>query len=274
MTRPLPEGTALPMVLRDMPLPDIATVHGVIRTMMEVVSEGSMQRSFASIVDEMDGRARVVWRSGDRSLLAYHDVRSFPGRSDLDALHLMMTNGDTRTTIVEARRRDRSNLIGWTSDPTTALLSSLADLRTSLAACSPDPDAWNRPKLQNDHMHEKRLADAIARSIPLHVEAVMGLSNQDVGMFVNIVMPSPYGGARYDGAETFALNPKAVAKATARASFLLPSCIMARRLRDAGQKTEEWEFCAYRTGLEMIESRADPMERLRIMAEVERRRPL
>lgn len=274
MTASHPEGRPLPMVLRDMPLPDIATLHGTVRTMMETVSDGRMNRSFASIVDEMEGRARVSWRAGAVSLSAHHDVRCFPGRSDLDALHLMLDTGRTRATVVEAKRVDRSNLIGWAPDPTSALLSSLADLRSSLAACSADPDEWSRPKLQNDHMHEKALADAIARSIPLHVEAVMGLSGQDIGMFVNIVMPSPYGRARYDGMETFALNPKAAAKAAARASFLLPSCITARRIRESGTSTSEWEFCAYRTGLEMVESRADPMERLRIMAEVERRRPL
>jgi len=260
--------TAVPIVLRNMPLTDISTLHEVVVRMMEAASSGTHERSFATVADRINEVARSKWKHQGALLVAHHDVRCFVGTTDLDALHLTLVEGRRTTTIVEPRRLDRTNDIGRSDDPTTAVLSTLTDLRASLAAASADPDDWTRPKLQNDHMHETSLAEAFARSIPDHVDATVSLSHQDVAMFVNIVMPSPYARARYDGAEVFAKNPRALKRAAARASPLLPRCIMASRKDMEEPNRREWEISPYRTGFEMVEARDDPMGRLRVLARI------
>lgn len=260
---------AVPMLLRRMPLPDVATLHGIVVRMMDLAASVPHERSFSSVVDRMDGMAKVVWKRDSAILTAHHDVRCFVGLDDLHALHLTLVEGRKTSVIVEPRRIDRSNEVGKAENPTTALISTLTDLRSSLTAASPEPGDWSRPKLQSDHMHETSLGEAFARSIPDHVNATITLSGQDTAMFVNIVMPSPYSRARYDGAEPFARNPKAVKNAAAKASSLLPECIMASRIDNDVQGHGEWEISPYRTGFEMVEAKGDPMERLRILAHLE-----
>jgi hypothetical protein len=260
--------TALPIVLRNMPLTDVATLHGVVVRMMDVASSGTHERWHANVVDRINGDARSRWTRQDSVLTAHHDVRCFVGIDDLDALHLTLVEGHRTSTIVEPRRIDRTNVVGRSEDPTAAVLSTLSALRSSLAAASADPDDWTRPRLQNDHMHEASLAEAFVRSIPDHVDATVSLSGQDVAMFVNIVMPSPYARARYDGAEVFARDPKAVRRAAAKASPLLPTCVMASRKDVEEPHRREWEISPYRTGFEMVEAKGGPMERLRVLARI------
>lgn len=257
------------MVLGNMPLAELATLHGVAVRMMEVAATGVQERSFRSVVEEIDGCAMVTWTKGGMTLTAQHEVECFVASDDMEALHIVMEDGKRRMTIVEPRRTDGSNLVGRSEDPRACVLATLADIRASLAACAPSHDGWGRPKTQADHLIDASLQEAIATSVPDHVDAVVTMSEQDVAMFVNIVMPSPYGPARYDGSEVFARSPRRLDRAVAKASPLLPRCIMATRTRNNPSSHAKWQVSAYRTGLEMLESTGGPMERLRVLARLE-----
>jgi hypothetical protein len=265
-----PDDAPLPMVLVNMPIPEIATLYTVVVDMMKAVAGGVRERSCGSDVGKVDACPVTTWTRDGAVLTAWNAVDGFAGVEDAEALHLVLQDGTRSVTIVEAGREDGSNHVGRSEDPRAAAFATLDRLRASLAACPTYRAGWVTPKTQADHVVDASLQHAIAASIPSHVDAVVAMSGQDRALFVKVVMPSPYGPARYDGAEEFARDARSLERAVAKASRILPRCIMAASEPGGPTSDPKWRISAYRTGLEMLESTGGAMETLRVLASLEK----